>query len=176
MSAIALNRHNAPHGIRHRIRHVRRARAHVGVQYAWLPRLCTHAHNSNSRIKLKPCECNYRRGDPPMFRPNSETGGHALHFYPIRSTTLPPQWQSSDAEARPVTAGQFVEAVERLSTCCRDVIESAACSGDEVLDLTCPSRRLKPTDSLVHKLSSASLLHQLSSTCTITNALLYLLH
>jgi len=169
VSAIALNSHHAPHRIRHRNRHLRHARAHVGVPYAWPPRLSTHVPDSHPRIKLMPCECNCRTDDLPMFRSNSDTGGHALHFYPIRSTPVPPQWQSADAEARLVTAGQFVEAVERLSTCCHGRMpESPPCTGDEVLHLASPpSRRLERTDSLHH---------QLSSICIFTNALLYLLH
>ena len=29
-----------------------------------------------------------RRGEAPVFRPNSETGGHALHFYPLKTPLL----------------------------------------------------------------------------------------
>jgi hypothetical protein len=29
-----------------------------------------------------------RRGETPVFRPNSETGGHALHFYPLKAPLL----------------------------------------------------------------------------------------
>ena len=48
-----------------------------------------------------------RRGEAPIFRPNSETGGHKLQFYPFKTSVERPK-----REAGTVTAGQFVEALD----------------------------------------------------------------
>ena len=38
-----------------------------------------------------------RRGEAPVFRPNSETGGHALHFYPLKAPLLTSSSSLSEA-------------------------------------------------------------------------------
>ena len=48
-----------------------------------------------------------RKGEAPIFRRNSETGGHKLHFYPLKNTT-----EHAKSEARPATVGQILQALD----------------------------------------------------------------
>jgi hypothetical protein len=48
-----------------------------------------------------------RRGEAPIFKPNSETGGHKLHFYPLKNTT-----ERASGEAKPVTVAVLLQALD----------------------------------------------------------------